>query len=53
LRERFGQTLGRDRVGQVAHKKFSTHSKLWAGGRTERNPGAARRTVASERAIDR
>ena len=26
LRERFLKTLGRDRVGQIAHKQFTTHS---------------------------
>src|SRR5262249_27124879 len=41
LRERFRQTLRRDRIGQVAHKQFTTHSRLGAGERRERSPACA------------
>jgi hypothetical protein len=41
LGEGFLQTLGRDGVGQIAHKQFTTHSRLWAGGIIERSPGRA------------
>jgi hypothetical protein len=41
LGEGFLQTLGRDGVGQIAHKQFTTHSRLWAGGTIERSPGRA------------
>src|SRR6185437_14873899 len=52
LREGFLQTLGRHRVGQIAHKQFTTHSRLWAGGRRERSPARACRTDASQRFVD-
>src|SRR5262249_32997224 len=41
LRERFRQTLRGDRIGQVAHKQFTTHSRLGAGERRERSPARA------------
>ena len=53
LGERFGQTLGRDRVGQIAHKQFATHSRLCAGGRVERSPARACWTTVSKRFVDR
>jgi hypothetical protein len=46
------QTLGRDGVGQVAHKQFTTHSRLWAGGTNERSPACASWTIASKRLVD-
>jgi len=49
LREGFRQTLRRDRVGQVAHKQFTTHSRLGAGGRIERSPARACWTLGSKR----
>jgi hypothetical protein len=52
LGEGFLQTLGRDGVGQIAHKQFTTHSRLWAGGIIERSPARARWTDASERFVD-
>ena len=52
LGERFLQTLGRDGVGQVAHKQFTTHSRLWAGGTNERSPARACWTIASKRLVD-
>jgi hypothetical protein len=45
LGEGFLQTFGRDGVGQVAHKQFTTHSKLWAGGKYERRPARACWTI--------
>ena len=52
LREGFLQTLRRDRIGQVAHKQFATHSRLWARGRIERSPARACWTDASKRFDD-
>ena len=52
LGEGFLQTLGRDGVGQVAHKQFTTHSRLWAGGTNERSPARACWTIASKRLVD-
>ncbi len=52
LGEGFLQTLGRDGVGQIAHKQFTTHSRLWAGGTNERSPARACWTIASKRLVD-
>jgi hypothetical protein len=52
LGEGFLQTLGRDGVGQIAHKQFTTHSRLWAGGIIERSPARACWTIASKRLVD-
>jgi hypothetical protein len=52
LREGFLQTLRRDRIGQIAHKQFATHSRLGAGGRRERSPARACWTTGSKRFID-
>ena len=52
LREGFRQTLRRDRIGQVAHKQFATHSRLWARGRIERSPARACWTEVSKRFVD-
>ena len=41
LGEGFLQTLGRDRIGQIAHKQFTTHSRL-RGWRKERAESGAR-----------
>jgi hypothetical protein len=46
------QTLRRDRIGQIAHKQFATHSRLGAGGRIERSPARACWTTGSKRFID-
>src|SRR5713101_643059 len=52
LREGFLQTLRRDRIGQIAHKQFATHSRLGAGGRMERSPARACWTTGPKRFID-
>ena len=52
LREGFLQTLRRDRIGQIAHKQFTTHSRLGAGGRRERSPARACWTMGSKRFVD-
>jgi hypothetical protein len=53
LGEGFLQTLGRDRIGQIAHKQFTTHSWLGAG---EEGRSGVRRALAgrmgSKRFVD-